>query len=352
MSEIEKLISESLDAVARTAIPDERPAPPHAMATLGQIAPDPGRSGQKSALRRRVWAAPLLSAAVVAALAVGLVALGRNDHQAAPNPPAPAASNSALPASGLVTVRVVDADEASYGVGMPIVVSFSRPPTDPAGFERAATVTLNDQPAGGAWYWVKTLAGMQALYRPQAYWPANSYLSVRLDVAGVSAGAGLRFAGNVSATVHIGNRHVSTVSDRTKTMTVTDNGRVIRAMPVSLGAPNSPTARGTKYVTARDASQRLTGPGYDLVVRSVLRLSTGEYVLPAPWATFRTGRIDQSAGGGTDLSEQDGDWFYEFSQVGDVIAYPDAGGPVAATDSSFVGWNVPWTTWQAGGALH
>ena len=62
---------------------------------------------------------------------------------------------------------IYEGQGATYGVGMPIMLSFDHPITNKAAVERSLQVTTS-KPVIGAWYW----DGSQQLYfRPRDYWP-------------------------------------------------------------------------------------------------------------------------------------------------------------------------------------
>ncbi len=69
----------------------------------------------------------------------------------------------------------------TYGVGMPIMLTFSTPITNKAAVERSLELTTS-KPVIGAWYW----DGDEHLYfRPRDYWPANTTVSFDGHLNGV-----------------------------------------------------------------------------------------------------------------------------------------------------------------------
>jgi lipoprotein-anchoring transpeptidase ErfK/SrfK len=302
-----------------------------------------------------------VAAIVLAALAGGGAALatGRSAHHvpmaepprhpASPSPPK-ATARAPKPATGSpvhVHASLLESDGQTYGVGMPIVVRFSRSVTDPEPFERAATVRVDGRPAAGAWYWEKSsLPGyaVEAHYRLARYWPAHADIAVDLPVAGRSAGPGLVYDDNLTLSIATGAAHVSTVDAATKRMTVTSDGRVVRTLGVSLGKASTPTYQGTKVLMEFDRIENMNGTP---VPWSVRLTDSGEFVHAAPWNS-RIGQANLSHGC-TNLSPADAEWFYRFSLLGDVVVYPDAPGPTARVWDGLGDWNVSWATWSAGG---
>ena len=264
-------------------------------------------------------------------------------------------TSTAKPKKGKpVGVFSTENDDVTYGVGMPLIIRFTKSPTNAAAFEKAAKVLLNGQPVAGAWYWEHVLKGepIEAHFRPDNYWPHHSKISVDLPLKGVSAGAGLTYSNDLTLSYSIGDYHVSEVDDTTLRMTVYgDSGQPIRIMQVSLGKEATPTKSGIKVVMDKENPAHMVGsaadPYHENVPNSVRVTQDGEYVHPAPW-NKRIGQVSSSHGC-TNISVADGLWFYHFSQVGDIVQYRHTDGPALPTYDGYGDWNVDWATWQAGG---
>jgi lipoprotein-anchoring transpeptidase ErfK/SrfK len=255
---------------------------------------------------------------------------------------------------------------------MPIVLYFSPVPTSSRAFTAAVKVTVNGQPANGAWYWEQPTAYdvqnhiIEAHYRTETYWPHNSRIHVSLPIGGLSAGGTMVYSGKLtSLDFAIGDSHVSYVDGQTLRMRVTDNGTVVRTMPVSLGTPDAPTYNGTKVVMQKgedvpgtdhlrpDGTVLMssdTGHYHNVPVQWSVRITqSGEYVHSAPWNS-RIGAASTSHGC-TNLHAADGQWFYNFSNVGDVVVYANTDGSRMPSWDGLGDWNVPWGQWQQGGLL-
>jgi lipoprotein-anchoring transpeptidase ErfK/SrfK len=379
----ERVLYEAFRARAHGAIGDYLAVPPMSE----PMGPDEATPATPARTRHLLWAAPLAVAVVVAAVVLATTLVSRSSPTSGhgsiagagtrttsgQTPGATASgsgSTSATTPSGPppTTVRVTsDLNDGSVvGVGEPIVLNFSPTPTNSTAFTKAVTVTVNGQPATGAWYWEKPYASqpVQAHYREQGYWPANATIQVKLPIGGLSAGTGLAFSGALnSVTFRTGDAHVSTVDASTLTMTVTDNGRTVRTIPVSLGAAKTPTFNGTKVVMQKgedlpgtntlrsQGTVMMSGPGYsnDPVPWSVRVTASGEYVHAAAWNTHIGTR--STSNGCTNLKPADGAWFYAFSQLGDVVRYVNTNGARLNPLDGLGDWNVPWPVWLRGGLL-
>jgi lipoprotein-anchoring transpeptidase ErfK/SrfK len=289
-----------------------------------------------------------------------------------------ASASSSKPAKPAKTVRVtsLEGDGDVYGVGMPIVLYFSPAPTDSTEFTKAATVTVNGQPAKGAWFWSQPLASekkqnvIEAHYRMNVYWPAHATVQVKLPIKGLSAGKGLAYSGKLnSITFRTGDKHITTVDGSSGngnahdlSMTVLSNDKVVKTFKVSLGAAKTPTYNGVKVVMQKgedypgtdkkkpDGTVQMRGPGYNEAVKWSVRVTnSGEYIHAAPWNTH-LGQLSTS-NGCTNLSTADAKWYYNWAQVGDIVIYSHTGGQRMPTWDGYGGWNMNWNIWKQGGLL-
>ncbi len=285
--------------------------------------------------------------------------------------PHTAGSSTTAPASGrTVHVTALQSDGETYGVGMPVVLFFTPAPTDARAFEAAVHVTVDGQPAHGAWYWEQPTADevashtVEAHYRLPAYWPADSKIHVGIPVGGLSAGRGLVYSNKLTSLDYkIGDAHISTIDARTLTMRVTSNGRPVNHFPVSLGKAATPTFNGVKVVMQKgedipgtnrlraNGTVMMNGPGYtnDPVMWSVRITRSGEYVHAAPW---NPGIGQHSTSNGcTNLHTTNAKWFYAFSQLGDVVQYSNTDGKQMPSWDGLGDWNINWSQWSHGGLL-
>jgi lipoprotein-anchoring transpeptidase ErfK/SrfK len=188
---------------------------------------------------------------------------------------------------------------------------------------------------------------------------------VSAPIGGLSAGRGLVYAHTLTSVMfHTGAAHISMVNGADLRMTVTSNGRVVKTLPVSLGAAATPTYNGIKVVMQKGedvpGTERLrpngtvlmNGPGYsdDPVPWSVRVTASGEYVHAAGWNTHIG--VRSTSNGCTNLTPADGQWFYHFSLLGDVVRYVNISDGSAMNPLDGLGdWNVTWDQWSRGGLL-
>ncbi len=329
-------------------------------------------------MRRLSYVATLLAALAVVVVGCSSTTSGKGTAGSS----VPGADSSAAAPSGQssasskpkptkpVHVSTLQDDGQVWGVGFAVVLWFTVAPTESSGFTKAASVTVNGQPANGAWYWQKSShtfasgkqAPIEALYRPQSYWPAHAKIFVNLPLKGVSAGPGLAYDDSLTLNFSTGAAHISTVTDTNpKQMTVTSDGKVVKTIQVSLGAAKTPTYSGTKVVMQKgedipgtdtrkpDGIVHMVGPGYSEDVKWSTRVtSSGEYIHGAPWNTH-IGQLNTS-NGCTNLQLDTAQWFYSFALLGDVVIY-NIPGTVMPSWDGYGWWNLSWNTWNAGGLL-
>jgi lipoprotein-anchoring transpeptidase ErfK/SrfK len=258
---------------------------------------------------------------------------------------------------GYLGVRVVPGDNETVGVGQPIALKFTGPVVDKAAVEERLNVTTS-VPVEGAWRW---MSDTEAHWRPRDYWPAHTEVFFDGDLTGVDAGNGL--IGNVHRTAHfrIGDSHVSMANAGAHVLTVYENGAVIKTFPMSAGKDEFPTMSGKHIVLGKAAKvvmdSRTNGiplessEGYlETVLWDTQISSTGEYVHAAPWSVDDQGSSNVSHGC-INLSTENAEWFYNWSQRGDVVEVTGTPRP-PNNDIAMVDWKVPYEQWVLGSATY
>jgi lipoprotein-anchoring transpeptidase ErfK/SrfK len=251
---------------------------------------------------------------------------------------------------------IMPLDGETVGVGLPIGVWFNQPVADRAAVERRLQVSSSRR-VTGAWHW---FADNEVHYRPKAYWPAGSKVTLRARLAGTDAGEGVWGVADRTIRFRIGQRRVSVVDVRTHRMKVTAGRRTLRVLPVSTGRERYPTTNGVHFVVEKNAVKLMdsstvgiprNSPGgyYQRVNWSVRISNSGEFVHAAPWSTGSQGRANVSHGC-VNLSTASAAWFFRQTRRGDVVEV--RGSPKRPGDSCGVAdWNMSWRGWLAGSAL-
>ncbi|MEV4947183.1 Ig-like domain-containing protein [Streptomyces sp. NPDC053755] len=248
-------------------------------------------------------------------------------------------------------------DGSTVGVGMPVSINFTRGITDPEAVERAIKVTAEPSvPVEGHWFGNDRLD-----FRPQEYWAAGTKVTVELNLDGVEGRPGVYGKQKKKISFTIGRRQVSTVDAGAKTMKVERDGKIIRTIPITAGAPSTTTYNGQMVISEKYKVTRMNGATvgfggeYDIKdVPHAMRLSTsGTFVHGNYWAsagTFGSSNVSHGCVGLRDArGAGDGStpaaWFYDRSLIGDVVIVKNSKDKQIQPDNGLNGWNMDWSEW-------
>lgn len=245
----------------------------------------------------------------------------------------------------------------SYGVAMPVVVEFHPgvKAKDRAAVQKRMFVE-SDPPQPGTWHWVG--GGSQAYYRAPDFWRAGTKLDVRIAVGGLPTGGGRYGDQDRSARVEIGRDLRMSVDNRTKKMVVTQDGKKVRTMPVSLGKKSTPSSSGTMVVMEKKDSTVFdttdeAGPNVDryrVEIDLAQRLTWGgEYIHSAPWSVGDQGRRNVSHGC-VNLSPSNARWLFDRTKVGDPITVKGTERQLVS-GNGWTAWDLTWDEFKKGSAL-
>ncbi|MGC4768699.1 Ig-like domain-containing protein [Micromonospora sp. DT44] len=246
-------------------------------------------------------------------------------------------------------------DNQQVGVGMPLIVKFSRDVPEDYRDDVQRRMTVTSTPAQpGIWHWVSPT---EVRYRPKEFWKANSKVSYRVQAGGLPMGDGYYGRADLSVDIKIGPKLLMTVDNKTKRMTVTRDGKVIKTIPVSLGKKSTPSSSGTMVVieklrkTVFDTFEEL-GPedGYRTKIDFAQRLTWGgEFIHAAPWSEGQQGSVNVSHGC-VNVSMANGDWLFKNTEVGDPITVKGTERKLQ-NGNGWTDWNMSWDEYVKGSAL-
>jgi lipoprotein-anchoring transpeptidase ErfK/SrfK len=233
---------------------------------------------------------------------------------------------------------------ATYGVGMPIMLTFDHPITDKAAVERALTVT-SSKPVVGAWYW----DGSEQLdFRPRDYWPADTTVSFSSHLDGVD---------DLSQTFTIGQSVIAVANTNSHKTQVYVGGKLTYTWPISTGKTVTPTPDGTYLSVEKANPVRMVGgtkgtAGYynELVNYAVRFTYSGDYYHSAPWSVVDQGTTNVSHGC-VNLPPEDAKIYYDMAIPGDPITINSS--PKAGNwDNGWTEWFLSWSQFLDGSATH
>lgn len=254
---------------------------------------------------------------------------------------------------------VAPRDDATVGVGMPIMLRFAEPVRNRAEVERSLEVR-SSIPAAGAWRW---LSDTDVVYRTQRYWPAHTRVRLIAHLSGLRLGPGVYGDQDVTSGFAVGDSHITLASARSHRQKVFVNGRAVRRMRISMG-------KGTKYAYTTTSGVHLTmekahhlvmdstsvgcPPGcpdyYRRDVYYAVRISdSGEYEHSAPWSVGDQGSHNVTHGC-INMRPRDARWFFRQSLPGDVVEVRGTKRRLRP-DNGWGFWQLSWPEWLAGSAL-
>ena len=145
------------------------------------------------------------------------------------------------------------------------------------------------------------------------------------------------------------------VDNATKHMTVTQDGQVVKTIPVSLGKPSTPSSSGTMVVIDKNAdytfdTRREIEDGYVVDVKFAMRLTWGgEFIHAAPWSVRAQGNRNVSHGC-VNMSTENAQWLFDQTQVGDPVTIKGTEVDLA-WGNGWTDWDVPWEEYLKGSTL-
>jgi lipoprotein-anchoring transpeptidase ErfK/SrfK len=238
--------------------------------------------------------------------------------------------------------------DQTYGVGMPISITFSSPVVHRAAVEKAIQITTS-KPIVGAWMW----DGNETLdFRPQTYWPQHTDVSFVAHFNGLAISRGVYGTANLSQSFRIGYSLIGVTSTRTHKTKIYWKKKLYAVWPDSSGMPGDDTANGTYLTIEKGNPVLMTGQGYKNVpvYWSVRFTWSGNYYHSAPWSVGEQGWVNVSHGC-VNLSPANAEWYYVRANPGDPITV--TGSPAAgAWDDGYTEWFYSWNQLLAHSATH
>jgi lipoprotein-anchoring transpeptidase ErfK/SrfK len=260
-----------------------------------------------------------------------------------------------------VLTATVSPDGGSYGVGMPVVAYFDHdvPLARRAAVEHRFTVTSTSHQFG-AWHWMDART---AHWRPARLWKAHATIQVKWDLDQLALGHGVwgdRVAHRTS--FRTGTAHVSTVDTANHWMAVRSGGELIRLIPVSTGRPEYASKGGAHIVLSKQPEVIMDSATvgipkgapdyyYEKVYWDTRISNGGMFVHAAPWSVANQGVANVSHGC-VNVSTANAEWFYYFSQVGDIVNVINSPAQPLLWDPGTADWTISWRSWLASDPAH
>ncbi|MEO3779283.1 Ig-like domain-containing protein [Micromonospora sp. B11E3] len=242
----------------------------------------------------------------------------------------------------------------TYGTAMPVTVAFEPGvPKEARADVQKRLFVKTDPPQPGTWSWLED--GTQVYYRAPDFWRPGTKISVRAALEGLPIGKSLIGDADRKATSKIGRQVALDIDNATKQMSVFQDGKLLRRIPVSLGKPSTPSSSGKMVImekhdrTTFDTRGEPDG-GYVVDVDDAQRLTWGgEFIHSAPWSEGDQGYTNVSHGC-ANVSATAADWLMGITQVGDLVTVKGTEVQLQA-GNGWTAWNVSWDEFAKGSAL-
>jgi lipoprotein-anchoring transpeptidase ErfK/SrfK len=252
-----------------------------------------------------------------------------------------------LTPSSTFSTHIFESAGATYGVGMPIILTFSKPIKDKAAVERAIEITTS-KPVFGAWYWDtdESLA-----FRPRDYWPTNTNVSFIGHFDGLEGAPGLYGYHTLTQSFTIGRSVIAVASTSAHHTQIYVDGALKYTWPISTGRPGDDTPNGSYLTIEKENPVLMTGPGYSLEVPYSVRFTwSGDYYHDAYWSVGEQG-FENVSHGCVNLSPSNAQTYYNLANPGDPITIQNS--PRAGTwDNGWTYWFLTWSQLLKGSAIH
>jgi lipoprotein-anchoring transpeptidase ErfK/SrfK len=253
----------------------------------------------------------------------------------------------------LISARFNVANNATYGIAMPIVLTFSSKIIDKAAVQRALSVQVS-VPTEGSWAW---LGDTTVHWRPKNYFTPNTRVTVTAKLYGVSMGGGAFGREDISSTFTIGRSYVLRGDTRTHRLLAYVNGVQVADYPASYGLDSDPgrtSHSGTHVVMEKYPVFYMSNPKYhykDVEARSAVRISSnGEFIHSAPWSVAQQGKTNVSHGC-VNLSPANAQAVFDAVLTGDPVEITGSSRQLTYRDGDYYDWTIPWEAWTARSAL-
>lgn len=241
-------------------------------------------------------------------------------------------------------------DHETYGIAMPLKVTFSSPVQDKAAVQKAMTVKTS-VPTDGAWAW---LSDTEAHWRPREYWKLNTEVSVDVNVYGVPFGGGAYGADDVHVQFKITDRAlVAKANTQTHRFEIYRDGVLLHDFPASYGAESDKrreTRNGIHVVQQKEASRKMSNATFGYkdvpVTWAVLISQNGEFVHENNGTVSAQGNTNVSHGC-ANLSGANAKTFFDLTMIGDPVEVAGSSQPLQAADGDYYDWAFDWNTWAS-----
>ncbi|WP_207894848.1 L,D-transpeptidase [Tamaricihabitans halophyticus] len=248
----------------------------------------------------------------------------------------------------LISAELNVGDGKTYGIAMPIKVTFDADVTDKAAVEKALKVQTSNG-TEGAWAW---LDNRSAHWRPKEYWAPGTKVEVNANIYGVRFGEGAYGASDLSSEFTIGRAQIVRANTQTHRMKVIRDGKQVADYPASFGLETDPgrvTKSGIHVVMSKHTSYAMTNEEYgyrDYVVPWAVRISNnGEFIHGYAPSISAQGNSNVSHGC-VNLAPDNAKIYHDGALIGDPVEIEGSDQQLSSADHDYYDWTLSWKQWQ------
>jgi len=252
-----------------------------------------------------------------------------------------------LAPSRTFSTRIFQGYRKTYGVGMPIILTFSSPIGNKRAVERSLEIQ-SSRHVVGAWYW----DGDQTLYfRPRTYWRPHTRVRFVGHLDGVEGSPHVYGVHTLTQRFVIGRSLIAVANTQMHHVKIYLDKRLFATWPMSAGKPGDDTPNGTYLTIEKSNPEEMVGPGYDIEVPWSVRFTQGgNFLHDAYWSVGDQGFANVSHGC-VNLSPENAETYYKLAVPGDPVTI--TGSPRAGTwGDGWTVWFLSWSELLEGSALH
>jgi lipoprotein-anchoring transpeptidase ErfK/SrfK len=245
-------------------------------------------------------------------------------------------------------------DGQTYGIAMPIALTFPSKVTDKASVEKALSVETTPK-TEGSWAWLNGDTSVH--WRPKAYFAPNTTVKVNAKIYGVDMGGGTYGRQDISSSFTIGRSQIVKGNTQDHRMQVIRDGQQVEDFPVSYGLDSDPgrvTHSGTHVVMSKFATYSMSNPRYgytDVNVPWAVRISNnGEFIHGLAGSIWAQGKKNISHGC-LNLSPANAKIYYDSVLPGDPVEITGSTQQLSSQDGDYNDWTYDWASWSKLSAL-
>jgi lipoprotein-anchoring transpeptidase ErfK/SrfK len=209
----------------------------------------------------------------------------------------------------------------------------------------------------GAWRWYNSY---EVHYRGKEYWKKGTTVSITAALQGLRVPGTDVWGADTPRTgsFKVGSAVVSTADLLKHTLTVTQDGKVLKVLAMSAGREKYPTKGGVHIVLLKEKVHLFNSAtvgiptaspeGYYKKLPWSVRISNGGAFVHSQPGSIRAQGFRNVSHGCINLNPTNAEWFFGLAKKGDIVNVTNAVVPPLRSDAGMSDWNYSWAEWSKG----